>query len=268
MLSYLERNFQKIGADIRVISRGDPRFAREVIPSVSIDVIEGRGRDYFQIAIRERDADRVELSVLEVKPHERHLVLLSRLVESTGIVTSKEHFLCGHDERHLFVAAVEGVSTVAAAKASLKPAEILHREVGLSVEKANRRKTDIFRRQGEWFFLPANIRPNANLILRNEPLVRGRGSKPHIAQFAYRDGGEQVKVCRQYPQGLTLSEFERVIKHDKRAKNYVWTDMRRNAAVYVMGYIRHPDHATIVLDGWHRVLMNREARTASVAFLD
>jgi hypothetical protein len=35
--------------------------------------------------------------------------------------------------------------------------------------------------------------------------------------------------------------------------------------------ITHPDHATIRLDGWHRVEMNTENRSramASVAFLD
>jgi len=35
--------------------------------------------------------------------------------------------------------------------------------------------------------------------------------------------------------------------------------------------VRHPDHATITLPCWHRVLMNTETQsrtTANVAFLD
>jgi hypothetical protein len=47
--------------------------------------------------------------------------------------------------------------------------------------------------------------------------------------------------------------------------------MRRNAGVYVRGHVRHADHATIELHGWHRVLMNteREAKAMrNVAFLD
>jgi len=47
--------------------------------------------------------------------------------------------------------------------------------------------------------------------------------------------------------------------------------MQRNAGVYVRGRIRHPDHATIRLHGWHRVLMNTESQAKamrSVAFLD
>jgi hypothetical protein len=44
--------------------------------------------------------------------------------------------------------------------------------------------------------------------------------------------------------------------------------MARNPVVYVRGKLSHPDHATIRLDGWHRVLMNTESGSSSVAFLD
>jgi hypothetical protein len=47
--------------------------------------------------------------------------------------------------------------------------------------------------------------------------------------------------------------------------------MRRNASVYVRGHIRHADHKTIILHGWHRVLMNTENQAKAmrnVAFLD
>jgi hypothetical protein len=47
--------------------------------------------------------------------------------------------------------------------------------------------------------------------------------------------------------------------------------MYREPMVYVRGRVWHPDHKTIVLDDWHRVLMNteREASGATdVTFLD
>jgi hypothetical protein len=47
--------------------------------------------------------------------------------------------------------------------------------------------------------------------------------------------------------------------------------MQRDAAVYARGAIRHPDHRTIWLPFWHRVLMNTETRSRTmqqVAFLD
>lgn len=53
--------------------------------------------------------------------------------------------------------------------------------------------------------------------------------------------------------------------------NSKWRPMRRNAEVYIPGRIRHADHATITLHGWHRVLMNTEGQSKAmrnVAFLD
>ena len=47
--------------------------------------------------------------------------------------------------------------------------------------------------------------------------------------------------------------------------------MRRNPGVYVRGSVRHADHKTIVLRGWHQVLMNTEGQALAmrnVAFLD
>ena len=47
--------------------------------------------------------------------------------------------------------------------------------------------------------------------------------------------------------------------------------MQRNAGVYVRGQVRHVDHATIELVGWHRVVMNTEGEARAmqnVAFLD
>ena len=50
-----------------------------------------------------------------------------------------------------------------------------------------------------------------------------------------------------------------------------WQVMRRNSEVYVKGRIRHPDHQTLVLPDWHRVVMNTENQSRAmqhVAFLD
>jgi hypothetical protein len=47
--------------------------------------------------------------------------------------------------------------------------------------------------------------------------------------------------------------------------------MRRNPGVYARGTVRHSDHATITLPFWHRVIMNTETQSrtmANVAFLD
>jgi len=47
--------------------------------------------------------------------------------------------------------------------------------------------------------------------------------------------------------------------------------MRRNPGVYARGTVRHSDHDTLNLQLWHRVLMNTETQSrtmANVAFLD
>ena len=92
--------------------------------------------------------------MLDVQPADRHLLLMVRGRDE------KSKFLCGHDERHWFVAAVPEsapVGTVRAAKEALKPAEVRSAQarLGLGSDAGNRRKNAAFRRQGEWFFVPA-----------------------------------------------------------------------------------------------------------------
>lgn len=270
LISSIEKNFAKIGAKVNVVT-GSREF-RSVAGNVpvSLNIINtDRGGECFQVAIRPEFADQLQLSVLEVQPKDRHLVLLARVVDNSGNAVTKDHFLCGFDERHLFVASVEAVSSVAAAKASLKPRAIIEQETGMNNKQSNRRKNKVFRRQGEWFFIPVEINPNPAIVRKNEPLRRGLGGgKPHIAQFGYRAGGETVRVCREHPAGLNSAEYRALIETNPRARFFNWRDMQRNATAYVKGTIKHPDHATIVLHTWHQVWMNTERRSAAIAFLD
>lgn len=270
MYTKLDKHFEKIGASVRVVKAlSRDNFQRHASDSPwTVDIVNQSGIEFFELRVNTDNLDLLELDVLEVKQKDRHLVLLARQLDESGAVVSKEHFLCGHDERHLFVASVNPASRVDDAKASLKPQEILRKETGIKTKKRNRRKTKLFKRQGEWFFIPSDFTPDPILILRNEALSRGNGSKPHMAQYAYRYGGEAVKVCEKYPSGLTLVQYANLIKRKPSAVKFNWQDRRRNAAVYVRGKIRHADHATIVLTSWHRVLMNTERHSETVAFLD
>jgi hypothetical protein len=134
-----------------------------------------------------------------------------------------------------------------------------------------RRRNRAFVRQGEWFFVPVpNLEVNPMLILKKEPLSRGRG-KAHLCQYAYRIGGEMVYVCRQYPSGVLENEYKKLLKHQPEANTYNWSRRMRNPELYVQGTVRHPDHATLRLNGWHRVLMNTENEAPAgkhVVFLD
>ncbi len=108
-------------------------------------------------------------------------------------------------------------------------------------------------------------------ILRNEPISRGGGGKPHIVAQVFRTGGETVYVCPRHPNGVTAAEYNRLIAANSEAKHWGWQQRTRNAGVYARGTVRHPDHATITLRDWHQVWMNTENTTrqkANVAFLD
>jgi hypothetical protein len=59
-------------------------------------------------------------------------------------------------------------------------------------------------------------------------------------------------------------------KEDGKVDNWGWRNMMADAAVYVRGRVSHPDHATITLNEWHKVIMSSEqaALAAGLRFLD
>jgi hypothetical protein len=158
------------------------------------------------------------------------------------------------------------VSTVAGAKIALKPEEVRTREglLGISRSASFRRRNPAFVRQGEWFFIPAALKADPLLVLKDEPLSRGNGGKPHWAEECYRSGGDTVYVSSKYPSGLTADEYKKLPASERNAGFNV---MKRDAAVYVRGKMSHPDHETVMLNGWHRVLMNTENRSSAMRFL-
>jgi len=213
-----------------------------------------------------------------VQRKDRHLLLMVRQPsERPGLPDTKDKFLCGHDERHWFVAGIPEaapVSSVVTAKEALKPDLVRNLESGKKGKrnKRNRRRTEVFIRQGEWFFIPVpGTEFDEKVVLHNEPISRGRGSKPHICGFLHRDGGTTVYVCRQHPNGLTAEQHKKLLKQNRDAAKWNWRVMQRDPTVFVRGAVSHPDHATIHLRCWHRVAMNTENQSramASVAFLD
>ena len=190
--------FARIGARLRVADR-PTRRSRVPLGAISLDVQADRGGEFFEV-VAPGGGD-PEVAVLDVRPADRHLLLM---VRDGG---EKHKYLCGHDERHWFVAAVPDaapVGTVLQAKEALKPAEVRSAQASkrLGAEAGNRRKNAAYRRQGEWFFLPApGFVVDEALVLRNEPLRRGDGGKPHWTESCYRTGGETVHVSPGTPTG-------------------------------------------------------------------
>ncbi|GAB5403346.1 MAG: hypothetical protein Aurels2KO_15770 [Aureliella sp.] len=265
----LSNKFEAIGARVKVRER--PTRPRWNAPDLlRLDIGEDRRGEYFEIT-PPRNSETPRVDVLDVRPADRHLLLL---VREDG---NKNKYLCGHDERHWFVAGLPDgapVGNVRQAMESLQPAAVQEAvsKKRVSSKARNRRKNAAFLRQGEWFFLPVdNMRVAPALVLKNEPMRRSSGGKPHWAEFCYRTGGETVYVSPRRPAGLTSVEYKKLVATNPRAKSWNWQAMQRNPGVYVQGKIRHADHATLCLRSWHRVVMNTEDQSAAmrnVAFLD
>lgn len=261
----LDAKFARIGARLKFADR--PSAWGRPTRTVSLDVRADRRGEFFEIAGRPT----VEVAALDVQPADRHLLLL---VRAGG---EKSKFLCGHDERHWFVAAVPEaapVGTVRQAKEALKPPEVIAAQAvaGLRVGKRDRRRNAAFVRQGEWFFLPTpDFAPDPGRVFTGEALRRGDGGKPHWVDLLARTGGSVVHVCRERPNGLSDEKYHLLLAANPKAKAWGWRVMTRDATVHVRGQVRHADHATITLPVWHRVVMNTESQAKAklnVAFLD
>ncbi|MDQ3818202.1 MAG: hypothetical protein M3362_10975 [Acidobacteriota bacterium] len=262
-INLLQKNFGRMGARV-LVGTVENRFRQRE----GINIRNDEHGEFFDILLPQGAT--VSYEVVDIDVRLRHLLLLSR----NGGVKTK--FLCGHDERHWFVCAVPDTSATNVRKAmeSLQPAEVrvaVNRKVKRAKNRLSRRN-EAFVRQGEWFFIPApNLVVKETEVHKNEPISRGGGSKPHMCQQLYRSGGEVVWVSSKRPNGVTKSQYEQLLKSNRKAKNWDWRMMRRNAAVYVRGRVWHKDHKTIVLKTWHRVLMNTENQApgrGSVVFLD
>ena len=137
-------------------------------------------------------------------------------------------YLCGRDDLHLFIAQVRDGDTVAQAHDSLKPDEV-RRVEGL---------TPGVQRQGEWFFLPPSGEESERLdqdlrgrnrATRNAAPV-GEGANPHVADLVVQVDRRTRSQHREY----------------------------RRLETYARGSVLHADHRPLWLDGWRKVVRNRE----------
>lgn len=263
----LERAFERMGARVKVNNEPNRWRRADTQPNLSLNVLNDKYGEFFAI---QNESDFADLLVLDVQPKDRHLLLMSREGKD------KHRYLLGHDERHWFVAGIpetKPVSNVRDAKLALKPAEVVRAELSVSARKRDRRRNKARHRQGEWFFVldPYFIAPKGwkHPILKNEPISRGRGSKPHMCEELYRSGGETVYVAPSFSSGITEDQYAALDKKTRESRN--WQVMKRDMDVWVRGTVRHADHATITLNGWHRVYSNTEHLSyamRNITFLD
>lgn len=279
MNTIITKRFEEMGARVKIrnapdrlrsFDTGGGRSSSVGIPR--LDVLTDNKGEYFDIRFPSHLTP-AQVDVVDINPKDRHLLLLVKEDDGKGHI-NKSKFLCGHDERHWFVAAIPeaipGIGSITKAKEALQPSALRNilASSGLSNKERLKRKNEVYLRQGEWFFIPQkSLNVDKDMILRNEPLTRGRGSKPHNMELCYRSGGETVYVNRQHPTGITQKAFDKLPPDERKG----WQVMVRNAQVYAKGKISHADHATIFLPDWCLVMMNTENQAAAmrhVAFLD
>ncbi|MFO0947468.1 MAG: hypothetical protein U1D30_16285, partial [Planctomycetota bacterium] len=99
MFQVIEQAFDAIGAQTE-IRTGIRRGIRNEGGAFRIDVRRRAAKEFFQLTILRSES--IHVSAIDVRPKERHLVL------DVGAVPgfSDGRFLCGHDERHWFVASL------------------------------------------------------------------------------------------------------------------------------------------------------------------
>src|SRR3954468_6369750 len=166
MRNELQDKFNEMGARVHVslatLSRKDRRqwngrttLTMPRLQPIRVDVQRDEHGEIFDV----RHTREVTVRVLDVRPNDRHLLLMARQPASKFEDSAISRFLCGHDERAWFVAAIPEsaeVETVDQAKDALKPEPVWDamRELGVPMAQRNQRRTAAFVRQGEWFFIP------------------------------------------------------------------------------------------------------------------
>src|SRR5271170_1347949 len=115
---HLQEKFERMGARLKIGSlapwsrRGD----------ISINILKDRKGEYFELTTDPSRKFRID--ALDVRPKDRHLLLMVAAQRDNAhpVTGEKQKFLCGHDERSWFVAAVPGasVSNVITAMEALK----------------------------------------------------------------------------------------------------------------------------------------------------
>jgi hypothetical protein len=250
MSQSLTRPFTEVGLRLELPARPLEPRAPEIF---QMDIARARGGESFRlwkghpsnrIRVTDADKDRRQVVLLVQEPPRAFPQRVAkrgamapppgfrefRLLKETEsdwtferwTPSAMRRFLCGMDERHLFIAQFDGGTSVKDAHRKLKPHAVL---------EADRSAPGRTLRQGEWFFVglpPAESRFLADRLRTVPYIVRrfhslGGNGRPHVADQVVRTDGERV---------------------------------------YARGRIRHPDHRTLVLAEWRRVYRNAELQTS------
>lgn len=270
----LQKSFEKMGARV-TIRKGTGVSAGAVRMNVATD---SKG-EHFTLTIHpEIDESQINIQVLDYDADLRQMLLFVRTPRMQVIwnrgrqnfkvvenETFDERLLVGRDEMHWFVAGVTRAKTVREAFSNLRPqaVTVAMSRSGVKSKDWRKRKTKGFVRQGEWFFVPVHFQEDKDTIIhKNEPIRRSTGGKPHFVEEVVRFGGTIVWV-----KGDLILNENQFKKLDAAERTY-YRQQVSGARVLGRGKVKHPDHHTIVLNGWHEIHLSTESGVMTNAFID
>lgn len=107
----LQEKFERMGARLK-IGPGVRRRWELAVREISLDILKDHKGEYFELTTDPARTFRVD--ALDVRPKDRHLLLMVAAERDAAhpFAGEKQKFLCGHDERSWFVAAVAVRPTV------------------------------------------------------------------------------------------------------------------------------------------------------------
>ncbi|MBR0191485.1 MAG: hypothetical protein IJQ31_05410 [Thermoguttaceae bacterium] len=246
--------FKKIGANA-VINLLKPGPVSRKRREFRISIREDRQKHASCFVLDVRDETQVHVPDVSVKDHA--LLLKVHWTNEQGRII-REDFLCGRDDHGWFVSTLKSNSSHSVEEAfeSLRPEEITRelREKKVPRSRQNKHRNEVFVRQGEWFFvpMPPGFEPKGAVREKERLGVRG---KPHIADFVYSEG----VVRYTHKRFLNLFTREEVAQFEKEGE-VGFRPVFIVQEAFAKGRVVHPDHRTVFLDGWHRVVPNTENR--------
>jgi hypothetical protein len=175
----------------------------------------------------------------DVRVDSKRRVTITRKTSS-----QKRHFLCGVDERQLFICQLpKAVSTVREAHRILKSTDVLFAEG----------KASKVIRQGEWFFLEPTVEEKRAIENGLDSKLVNIEKKAPIGPFASGQvrGGRRV---RQF--GGNPHTADELMVFSGKALEHGFPVRARD--LFVRGKVRHVDHATVEFKSWKKVIRNTE----------
>jgi hypothetical protein len=192
----IESGFAQMGARVKVRevpsrwTQGDRSWISP--QDYSLDIRRDGKGEFFELRVPTHLSDALDVTLMQREPKQRHLLLF---VRKPGDKPQLDRFLCGHDEREWFVAAVPGgASSVRQAMDALQPAPVRQALVShkVSTNKRYSRKNRAFRRgaNGSLFGRDGGG-SQAGAVQRRFAVGRKRRIRA-----VFRTGGETVHVLK------------------------------------------------------------------------